>query len=157
MDEKKTVLSIAGINFSTEEAFAEYRAKHEFKVGDAVMGLFVSYGDTQVKPAFVTGINDFGDGKRTIDVAYIDYDNEFKFASIMDDSCYKEGKRPTSGLLGLAPVNRWNDVGLKCANVLQALQGTIAAKELELDKLRQRVKMVEEFMTGLKAKAGEDA
>lgn len=153
MDGNKVTLSVGGINFSTEEAFAEYRAKHEFKVGDAVMGLFVSYGDTQVKPAFVTGINDFGDGRRTIDVAYVDYDNEFKFASIMDDSCYRDGKRPANGLVGLAPVNRWNDLGLKCANVLEALRGTIAAKELELDKLRHRVKMVEEFMAGLKGKA----
>lgn len=155
---RKTVITINGINFSTEEAFAEYRAKHEFRIGDAVMGLFMSYGNEgTVKPAFVTGINDFGDGRHTIDIAYIDY-NDFKFASIMSDEIVGD-KKPTTGLVGLAPLNRWNNVGLKCATVLEALEGTIAAKRLELDQLLHKEKMIREFMEGLKEKAaaGGDA
>ena len=60
MDEmgKVTGITVAGVNFSTKEAFVEYREKHQFKMGDAVQALFKSYSDTKVVPAFICGIND---------------------------------------------------------------------------------------------------
>lgn len=48
-----------------------------------------------------------------------------------------------------------NDVGLKVANVVQSIRGLISAKELELDRLRQQVKVLEDFAS--KTDTGDNA
>lgn len=150
---KVTGIQVAGVNFSTKEAFVEYREKHQFKMGDAVQALVKSYSDTKVLPAFVCGINDFGDDRISIDVCYIgDYYNELKFDCVFSDEILGD-KKKDSGIVGLAPINDFNDVGLKVATVMAAITGTIAAKQLELDKLREQVKCLEQFVESQKAQA----
>ena len=65
------------------------------------------------------------------------------------------GKQKDTGIIGLAPLNEFNDVGLKVANVMQSIRGIISAKELELDKLRRQVKILEDFKT--KTETGDNA
>ena len=156
MDEtgKVTGITIAGVNFSTKEAFVEYREKHQFRMGDAVQALLKSYLETKVVPAFICGINDFGNDRISIDLCYITPYDKLEFDCVFSDEILG-GKAKDSGIIGLAPLNEFNDVGLKVASVMQALRGVIASKELELDRLRQQVKVLESFAT--KTAEGQDA
>ena len=156
MDEmgKVTGITVAGVNFSTKEAFVEYREKHQFKMGDAVQALLKSYSDTKVVPAFICGINDFGNDRISIDLCYITPYDKLEFDCVFSDESLG-GKPKDSGIIGLAPLNEFNDVGLKVANVMQSIRGIISAKELELDKLRQQVKILEDFKT--KTETGNNA
>ena len=148
MDEtgKVTGITVAGVNFSTKEAFVEYREKHQFKMGDAVQALLKGYSGTKVVPAFICGINDFGHDRVSIDLCYITPYDKLEFDCVFSDEILN-GKPKDSGIIGLAPLNEFNDVGLKVANVMQSIRGIIASKELELDRLRQQVKILESFAT----------
>lgn len=156
MDEtgKVTGITIAGVNFSTKEAFVEYREKHQFRTGDAVQALLKGYSETKVVPAIICGINDFGNDRVSIDLCYITPYDRLEFDCVFSDEILG-GKAKDSGIIGLAPLNEFNDVGLKVANVMQAIRGVIASKELELDRLRQQVKVLESFAT--KTAEGQDA
>lgn len=156
MDEagKVTGITVAGVNFSTKEAFVEYREKHQFRMGDAVQALVKGYSDTKVVPAFICGINDFGNDRISIDLCYITPYDKLEFDCVFSDEVLG-GKAKDSGIVGLAPLNEFNDVGLKVANVMQSIRGIIAAKELELDKLRQQVKVLEDFQA--KTAGAQDA
>lgn len=154
-DGKVKGITVAGVNFSTKEAFVEYRENHQFKIGDAVQALVKSYSDTKVYPAIVCGINDFGNDRISIDLCYITSYNKLEFDSVFSDEILGD-KKKDSGIVGLAPVNEFNDIGLKVSDVLNALHGTILAKEHELDTLREQVKILESFAeTARSAKEAE--
>ena len=146
MDETGKVvgITVAGVNFSTKEAFVEYREKHQFKVGDAVQALVKTYSETKVLPAFICGVNDFGNDRISIDICYITPYDKLEFDCVFSDQILGD-KAKDSGVVGLAPLNEFNDVGLKVANVMQAIRGMVLAKETELDRLRQQVKVLEDF------------
>lgn len=134
--EKEMNIIINGLTFTTKEAFAKYREEHTFRGGDAVNVMVKEYGETSVCPGFIIGINDFGEGRVSLDVAYLSasYPASLKFGSVYSDTC-EDAK---SDILGVAPINEFNDLTMKIADALKYLENNIATKKSELASLERQ-------------------
>lgn len=138
---KETNITINGITFTTQEAFAKYREDHTFRVGDAVNVMTNEYTETKVCPGLITGINDFGEGKVTLEVAYIGgYGNELHFGEIYSDECGAK-----TCIKGIAPINEFNDLRMKLTDCIARMEQEVARKEGEVAAIQKHISRLRNF------------
>lgn len=134
---------INGITFTTKEAFAKYREQHTFRVGDAVNVMTKEYSSVVVNRGFITGISDFGDNRTCLHVAYVSgYNNELKFGEIYSDEC----KVDSPGIIGIAPINEFNDTNLRLTDCISRMENVVATKKTEIENTQKHIARLREFL-----------
>lgn len=143
-NEKEQDITINGITFTTKEAFARYREEHTFRVGDAINVMCKEYSTTKVHPGFITGISDFGNGKVTLDIAYIGnrgFGSELEFAEVFTDECGETN----SPIVGIAPINEFNDLRMRLVDCVAKMEKQIATKKSEIAEMEKHIARLRAF------------